>query len=310
MRLARLIGAIFIVFAAGAGAFAAGDPPTPECGSGDPEAVIAACSRIIDAGSDSRETMAVAFFYRAHAHARKGDRDRAVADFSEAIRLDNRNPEAYRRRGNLLAGMDDFAAAFADFESALALEPDNVAVLAARGFARFRQRDTDGAVSDYTEALRIDPKDVWSYRLRGIARLASGAVGHAEADFRQAAILQPSNPYIALWFEVAARRNGIAGRLDEAVAEIDRTVWPGPIVDHYRGQLSREALLAAAGDAGPKDVIGRTCEAAFFAGELAIVEGDGNEARMLLERAQEICPSNYVEHTAAGVELEALAAAP
>lgn len=248
--------------------------------------------------------------YRGDTHRAAGDLDRAIADYSGAIERGDRNADTFRRRGNALADKDAFDAAFADFESALALAPDDVTVLSTRGFTRFRQGDTDGAIADYTAAIRIDPKDVWSYRLRGIARLALGDIGHAEADFRQAAILQPSNAYIALWFEVAARRNGIAGRLEEAVAEIDRTVWPGPIFDYYRGHLSREALFAAAGDAGLQDVAGQTCEASFFAGELALIEGDRDEARSFLQQARETCPSNYVEHTAAGAELDALAAAP
>ena len=65
-----------------------------------PDAAIAACTRIIESGNESRTNRAIAYYNRGIAWAEKGQYDKAIADYTKAIR---RKPDlalAYYNRGN------------------------------------------------------------------------------------------------------------------------------------------------------------------------------------------------------------------
>src|SRR5229473_2079324 len=70
------------------------------CDKGSGEAKIAACSRLISSGKFKGHNLAIVFNNRGNAHYGKGEYDRAVADYSEAIRLDPKYAAAYNARGN------------------------------------------------------------------------------------------------------------------------------------------------------------------------------------------------------------------
>jgi tetratricopeptide (TPR) repeat protein len=54
--------------------------------------VIKSCTTVIQSGRENTENLAVAFYNRGKAYADKGDLDRAIQDFDQAIRLDPRDP--------------------------------------------------------------------------------------------------------------------------------------------------------------------------------------------------------------------------
>ena len=59
----------------------------------------------------------------------KGDLDKAIADYTEAIRLDPKYAMAYDSRGRRLGTKGDLDKAIADFNEAIRLDPnDAVAV--------------------------------------------------------------------------------------------------------------------------------------------------------------------------------------
>ena len=54
----------------------------------DIERKIRGCTEIITEGRERKENLAIAYYNRGHAYDHKGDRDRAMADYSKAIELD------------------------------------------------------------------------------------------------------------------------------------------------------------------------------------------------------------------------------
>src|SRR5262249_4812755 len=62
-------------------------------------------------------------FNRANVHKARKDYDRALADFSEAIRLDPQDPDAFFNRASIYRGKKDYAKAAADLREVIRLDP-------------------------------------------------------------------------------------------------------------------------------------------------------------------------------------------
>jgi tetratricopeptide (TPR) repeat protein len=90
----------------------------------DPEVAIAGCTAIIQSGHEPQKNLAKAFRNRGNAYAGKGQSDRAIEDFDQAIRLNPNNAEAFYNRGVALRALGQQARAIADFAKARQLNPN------------------------------------------------------------------------------------------------------------------------------------------------------------------------------------------
>src|SRR5215813_1639235 len=156
--------------------------------NGDYDKAIAAFSDAMRLDPKS----ALAFTNRGVAYERKGDMDRAIADFSEAIRLDPNYALASSDRGIAYARKGDNDRAIADFNEAIRLDPKNVLAFTNRGIAYGKKGDTDRAIADYNEAIRLDPKNALAFANRGTAYGKKGDNDRAIADFNEAIRLDPN----------------------------------------------------------------------------------------------------------------------
>jgi Flp pilus assembly protein TadD len=96
--------------------------------------------------------------------ARRGDLDRAIAQYETALEIMPTYSEAYNNRGLALARRRDFDQAIADYQTALKLKPDYsqarnnlAAAYVNRGLALAARGDLDRAIVDYQKALKIRP---------------------------------------------------------------------------------------------------------------------------------------------------------
>ena len=309
MRVIIFLISMFALIAVGQPVLAASPQDLRDCNqSKDWDLSIAACTRVLDAGGESPGNRAIAFSNRGVAYADEGDLDRAIDDYSEAIRLDPKSAHAYNGRGNAYARKGDIDGAIADYGEAIRVDPMYANAYNGRGNAYARKGDLDRAIAEYGEAIRVDPKYDTAYYNRGRARFYQGATADAEADLRQAAALDPADAYSALWLEVVERRDGQSGHLTDATANIDKSKWPGPVVHYLLGELTLPALMAAADDPDATTRQNQLCEAEFYAGELALVHDAADTAQRLFERAVAGCPYGFVEYEGARFELDALRA--
>ena len=76
-------------------------------------------------GCSSREERSDAAFDRGYAAMERKDYDKAIAEFTEAIRLDPQYDAAYHNRGHVYAERKDYAKAIADFNEAIRLNPQD-----------------------------------------------------------------------------------------------------------------------------------------------------------------------------------------
>jgi len=336
-----IASAAFVALAVSPTPAAADDNETCRIQSGD--AAIAACSRLIATGRNLATTRVI----RGNKYAEMGDLDRAIADFSAAIRLDPKYVDAYDGRGEAYTHRADYDRAIADVNHAIALDPKDAqayfnrghvyvlkgdydrsiadfdraiqfsprwdAAYYNRGFSYAGKGDWDRAIADYTQAIAINPKYDHAvsmrgraYYSRGRANLLSGALPKALADLNQAVEANPRYAYAALSLDIANKRSNLPSRLADAEKQIDMTVWPAPVIRLYLGQLTPEAVLAAADDPNPETKKGQVCEANFYTGELALQQANKDEARRLFGLAAADCPKDFDEYDGAVAELKAL----
>jgi len=83
------------------------------------EVAIAACTRAIQSGRFNGPTLATFFNNRAIEYRQLGDYDRAIADYSQAIRIDANFTGAYTGRGLAYEGKGETAKAKAEYQKAL-----------------------------------------------------------------------------------------------------------------------------------------------------------------------------------------------
>src|SRR5262245_38197752 len=98
MRILTLLIGTAALFAIAAPAEAASRADWDACKGEDPDRSIAACTRIIQGRGETAKDSAIAHHERGLSYKSKGDFDRAIADFSEAIRLDPNYARSQARR--------------------------------------------------------------------------------------------------------------------------------------------------------------------------------------------------------------------
>ena len=132
----------------------------------------------------------------------KGEHEKAIADFTEAIRLDPkdacgvlqpgrclrregrarqgncrlrrrhsaeaRSCRAFCNRGIAYGHKGEYDKAIADFTEAIRLEPETISRrIEYRGDAYAEKGEHDKAIADFTEVIRLDPKFAEAYCNRG-----------------------------------------------------------------------------------------------------------------------------------------------
>ncbi|MBV8838788.1 MAG: tetratricopeptide repeat protein, partial [Alphaproteobacteria bacterium] len=80
---------------------------------------IEGCTRVIDDPKQKPKLRAGAYFNRGNALQQKGEADKAIADFDEAIKLEPKSPNAYNNRGTVKNEKGDADGAIEDFNAAI-----------------------------------------------------------------------------------------------------------------------------------------------------------------------------------------------
>jgi tetratricopeptide (TPR) repeat protein len=102
--------------------------------STDPDTRLAACSRQISSGRWRGNDLAVSYHERGIAYASKADWDHAIADQTEAIKLNPSLAAAYLSRASAFSRKGDNDLALADSNDAVRIAPKNAANYAFRGY--------------------------------------------------------------------------------------------------------------------------------------------------------------------------------
>jgi tetratricopeptide (TPR) repeat protein len=114
-----------------------------------------------------------------------GDFDRAIAEYSIAIKVDPARTEIYIKRGQARWQKGDYDLAIADFERALKLDPALSPAYLNRGIVLAAPGDHEEALADFDRATSIRPTDAAAALYRGLSLVKLGETDRAAEDFRQ-----------------------------------------------------------------------------------------------------------------------------
>lgn len=167
-----------------------------EVGGDHPDIRIIACTRNIKSGRFIGENLAVAFTNRGLAFKKKGHVDKAIADFSEAIRLKSDFVFAFNNRGNAFYHKGQLDRALKDFSEAIRLKPDLAEAFTNRGNVYRKKGLFDRAIKDYDKAIRLNPDDGQTFANRGLTYEKKGKPRRALKDFKKAFALGFHHPLL------------------------------------------------------------------------------------------------------------------
>jgi tetratricopeptide (TPR) repeat protein len=242
---------------------------------------IAGCSELLsrDHGLSQRQR-ALVFNNRGISYALAGDREKALADFDEAIRTDPASVNAYSNRGIIYGEKGEVDRAIADFTTAIGLDPGNLQARFGRGNLLSQKNDHVGAVGDFEVALRSDRRNrnlIAKYNAERAAVASGQQVGSAtQSDMPSVS----STEYLkAFYARVETLRQ--QGKYEDAVhafEDLESKLNPGTL---DQGRLLATTL---ANKAQALDNLGRwaASDAAFArAISVAAPSSGGNESFMM-----------------------------
>jgi tetratricopeptide (TPR) repeat protein len=216
----------------------------------------------------------IAYNNRGFAYICKGDYDRALADCSEAVRLDPRYFDALNNLGNIYQFKQDYAAAERYFNKAKEVKPSDTVYIGLgnlykhegdnnRALVQYRmalamnvkcdrayysigmikqtQGDIDGAVKEYTAALNVNPYNDQAYAARGDIAMNRGDYRAAIADYTRI-IGYKTYPKVYQSRGLAYMKTGA---YHEAVADFSRAIEMKK--NYAEAYFSRGTVLGLAG---------------------------------------------------------------
>ena len=163
-----------------------------------------------------------------------GDYKGAITDYTQSIRLNPDDADAYNNRGIAKSKLGQHFAAIADYDIAIRLNPDDADTYYNRGIAKDDLGQHFAAIADYDIAIRLKPDDATAYNNRGIAKSKLKQYLAAIADFDIAIRLNPD-------YAGAYNNRGIAksdlGQHFAAIADYDIAIRLNP--DHATAYYNR-----------------------------------------------------------------------
>src|SRR5262245_11572303 len=155
-----------------------------------PDGIIANCTAVVTSTQDSA-TRGNALSRRALAYYQRGEYEKSMADYTQAITLNPFQSSRFVGLCLIYAKMKDDDRALANCNEAVRLDPQNTNALLNRASVHFAKRNYEHAIADYDQIIRLDTKSAMAFYGRGIAYQARGDDEHAIADYSEAIRLKP-----------------------------------------------------------------------------------------------------------------------
>jgi tetratricopeptide (TPR) repeat protein len=113
------------------------------------------------------------YFTSGNVHYENNNINKAIADYTQAIKLNPNFAEAYYFRGNSYS-LNDSDKAITDYTEAIRLNPRYAEAYYNRGWGYFWEQDYDKAIADFEAVLKIEPNNARAKNALEQAKQARG----------------------------------------------------------------------------------------------------------------------------------------
>jgi tetratricopeptide (TPR) repeat protein len=211
-----------------------------------PDRAMAACNRLIESGTLSKDRLAFVYGARAAVHQRKGGLDQAIADHDQAIRLlTEARPTSWElaffhfSRGDLYRSRGEVDQAIEDYNHAIRIAPKWDKPYSQRGAIYFNKGDFERALADISQVISFRPDSeriAYAYDARALVYLKMGQAASGLADADRAIELQSN---AAGYYVTRAHLYEAVGRKQEAIADLRQARMLSPARTDIDDELKR-----------------------------------------------------------------------
>ncbi|MFQ3650780.1 MAG: tetratricopeptide repeat protein [Gemmataceae bacterium] len=180
---------------------------------------------------------------RARNYSRLDRLNEALADLDKAVELNPEDAALRQQRSEILLRLGQVDAALADLDEGIRLNPEDPTLRFYRGNLLSDRGELDRAIADYSVAIREDDEASGAYTNRANAHARLGEYEAALADYARALELDPED---ALAYANRAAVYTRMDRLDEALADYTEVLRLTP--EDARAHSNRGVLLAQRGE--------------------------------------------------------------
>ncbi len=261
----------------------------------------------------------VALANAGHQAQLQGQWDEAIRLYDAALATSDLNPKGrlliMGLRANALGVRGRTEEAIAGFDAVIAQDPQNPAPYVGRGMVHLQRGEAELAIADDDAAIRIAPQDSFARANRAMAAFYLGKFAEAAEDYAIVQAGDPGDAGFLLWLHLARARAGLEddAAFQRAAAAIDVNSWPGPAVAYFRGRATAAQVEAAAAIGSKAEQLQQGCDAGFYLGEDALIQGRKDEAKQRFTKVLADCDlyrSNFIyfsrSYGAAAAELKRL----
>ena len=218
--------------------------------------------------------------------------------------------EAYCSRSNALSDLERFDEAQQDATEAARLSPNAPAIIGCKAYNYYSNGQFEKAVAEYSKAVSLGAGTGDLFRMRATAKVYLGRLEDAKSDLERASELadKESRTYFDLWLAAICGRLRIPfpeAIVKRAAAEANGE-WPRPALAMMTGAISPEALLRTMDEKKGDDRQMAQTEGYFYLGQHYLTVGDKKTAATYFQKARNLDIFIYIEHSAAGFELQQL----
>lgn len=220
---------------------------------------------------------------------RKGKGEDAVSLATKAVEAAPKNPGPRHMRGQIYAALRQHERAIADFSEALKLDPSAVGIYQARGAEHFRLGHIGESIADWDKFIAAHPEQEAHHWQRGIAYYYAGRFTDGRKAFELHQTVNSHDVENAVWhFLCVAREQGVEkARAALIPIEGDSRVPMAQVHQLFAGKLKPADVLKAATDGG---VLGERRERNLFYAHLYLglyyeAIGDAKLAREHIEKS-------------------------
>jgi len=196
-------------------------------------------ARLLEIARDRSEGCE-ASYYLGLARYRLRHLDQAIIELQSASQCDENNPELRISMAAAYSEKGDMNRALAAFEDALRIKPDHVEALRGAAELNLRLEKNEKALASLQRLVEIEPNDTQARSDLGAAFAATGNLEKAREQFQQALQLQPNN---ASALEGLGNVHLKLGENEEAVSLLNRAAKADPSAYEPRARLAAAYII-------------------------------------------------------------------